>query len=304
MFMETLTLKPLETAEELYACEELQKVVWHFTDREVIATHFLLSILHEGSAMIYGAFAEGIEEGPTAVKGRTLVGWLFGYPVIVPAKEAEGKLIFRFYSDMMGVLPQYQSRNIGYRLKLEQRKFTLSLGLDWVVWTYDPLLSKNARLNVAKLGVVVRRYVENAYGDLTGINAGLPTDRFHVDWWVASERVARRISGLERPPTWEEAVEGGAVLVNPISWRNGMPWPSESWHLPQDAPKSPVLVEIPPDFLWLKERDMELARAWRFHMRDLMETAFGLGYEVVDYLFEKGNPPRGAYLLKERREWK
>ncbi len=302
--MENLTLKQLETAEELYACEELQKVVWHFTDREVIATHFLLSILHEGSAMIYGAFSEGVEEGPTAIEGRTLVGWLFGYPVIVRSAEHGDKPVFRFYSDMMGVLPEYQSRNIGYRLKLEQRNFALDLGLDWVVWTYDPLLSKNARLNVAKLGVVTHRYVRDAYGELTGINAGLPTDRFHVDWWVASRRVERRLSGQERPPTWEEALGSGTVLLNPISWRDGMPRPSESWKLPQDAPKTPALVQIPPDFLQLKEQDMGLARAWRFHMRGLMEAAFGAGYEVVDYLFEKGNPPRGAYLLKERGEWK
>ncbi len=302
--MASLTLKQLESYEEFYACEELQKMVWRFTDREVMPTHFLLSIQNEGNAMNYGAFLEGVEDGPTSLDGKTLVGWLFGYPVIVPPGEAGGKLAFRFYSDMMGVLPRYQSKRIGYRLKLAQREFVLNLGLDWVVWTYDPLFSKNAHLNIARLGAVSHMYIEDAYGDMPGIYAGLPTDRFQVDWWIASERVARRVSGEEQPPTWEEALGSGAALINPASWKDGALRPAESWSLPQNAPDEPALVEIPADFQALKDQDMELALAWRLHTREIMKAAFSTGYEVVDYIFRRGNPPRGMYLLESRREWR
>ncbi len=300
-----MDIRPLSGLAEYHACENLQKAVWEFTEREIVPTHFLLSILSEGSAMLYGAFEKGNRFDSTYIpeQDETLVGWLFGYPVLVPEGESGGKMSFRFYSDMMGVVPPFQSSGIGYRLKLAQRNYSLSLGLDWVVWTYDPLLSKNAHLNIAKLGVVTHTYIENAYGELTGINAGLPTDRFRVDWWLTSRRVARRVSGQEKPPSLSGLLSMGVEVVNPIVWKNDMPYPVEEFSLPE-SPDRPILVEIPTDFLALKARNMELARAWRFHTRRIFVEAFDKGYECVDYIYTPGNPPRGMYLLEEARRWR
>ncbi len=300
-----MEIRPLNGRREYLACEELQKSVWKFTEREIVPTHFLLSILSEGSAMLYGAFVEGNQFESTYIpeQNETLVGWLFGYPVLVPAEESGDRLLVRFYSDMMGVVPPFQSGGIGYRLKLAQRRYALSLGLDWVVWTYDPLLSKNAHLNIAKLGCVTHTYIENAYGELTGINAGLPTDRFRVDWWLTSERVEKRIAGVEKPPSLAQLLNDGVTVANPIAWKDGMPYPAENVELPE-APEQPLLIEIPTDFLALKAQDMELARAWRMHTRTLFQEAFRRGYECTDYIYTRGNPPRGMYLLEKARTWR
>ena len=68
-------------------------------------------------------------------------------------------------------------------------------------WTYDPLESGNAVLNIGKLGAVCRCYLRDLYGTMPDVlNAGLPSDRFEVAWWIESDRVRDRIQkGWLRP---------------------------------------------------------------------------------------------------------
>ena len=67
-------------------------------------------------------------------------------------------------------------------------------GIDLITWTYDPLLARNVQLNIAKLGAVCNTYLANLYGEMRdGLNAGLPSDRFQLDWWIATRRVADRL---------------------------------------------------------------------------------------------------------------
>lgn len=85
---------------------------------------------------------------------------------------------------MAAVLPAYQGLGIGERLKWAQRDAVLAQGIDLITWTYDPLESANAYLNLRKLGAVCNTYLRNVYGNLTDtLNNGLATDRFQVDWW-------------------------------------------------------------------------------------------------------------------------
>ena len=101
---------------------------------------------------------------------------------------------------MAGVHPAYRNRGLGYSLKLAQREHVLAQGIDLITWTFDPLETRNATLNFHKLGAVCNTYLPNLYGDMRdGLNAGLPSDRFQVDWWIASERVAQRLAG--QPPS-------------------------------------------------------------------------------------------------------
>ena len=83
---------------------------------------------------------------------------------------------------MVGVDAAHRDRHIGYRLKLAQREHVLAQGLDLVAWSYDPLLSRNAQLNVHRLGAVCRTYWPDFYGDMTdALNVGLSSDRFEVE---------------------------------------------------------------------------------------------------------------------------
>src|SRR3970282_1162763 len=98
-------------------------------------------------------------------------------------------------SHMLAVLPEYRDQKIGYRLKLAQREAVHEQAVRLITWTYDPLESRNANLNINRLGGIVRTYKRNHYGEMQdGLNAGLPSDRLLVEWWITSNRVKQRLS--------------------------------------------------------------------------------------------------------------
>src|SRR5436190_1217473 len=88
------------------------------------------------------------------------------------------------------VLGAFHGQQIGYQLKLAQRDYVAFQGVRLITWTFDPLESRNARLNIAKLGAVCNKYMRVPYGDMDdALNAAVPADRFQVDWWITSPRV-------------------------------------------------------------------------------------------------------------------
>ncbi len=179
-----MIIRLLDTAKDLTAVESLQCLVWPGNDLEIVPVHMLLAIVHGGGLAI-GAFDNDI-----------LVGFAFGFPGIDITSQG---LQYRHCSHMAGVHPDYRDTGIGFKLKRAQWQMVRQQGCDRITWTYDPLQSRNANLNIAKLGAVCNTYRPNYYGELRdGLNVGLPTDRFQVDWWVNSTRVERRLSKSPR----------------------------------------------------------------------------------------------------------
>jgi predicted GNAT superfamily acetyltransferase len=195
---------------------------------------------------------------------------------------------------MMGVHPDYRDRGVGFALKRAQWQMVRHQGLDHVTWTYDPLLSRNAYLNIAKLGAVCNSYRRSEYGDMRdGLNAGLPSDRFQVDWWINTRRVEQRLG--QRPRRTLKLDNFSKADLHPLyslhSHTDGWPRPPEHF---SDLDGKLVLAEIPPDFGALKDADFTLARDWRFFSREVFETAFTAGYIVTDFIFDK---LRSFYVL-------
>ncbi len=159
-------------------------------------------------------------------------------------------------------------------------------------------MSRNAQLNIAKLGGICNTYRRNVYGELRdGLNAGLPTDRFLVDWWVASDRVEKRAQGTDdRQSTFAGLLASGARTVNPPG-PDGAPRPPSPEGLDRHPTDAPVLLEIPADFLALKAADRTLAAAWRLGTRAVFEALFAAGLAVTDFVFEPAPLPRAAYVL-------
>jgi predicted GNAT superfamily acetyltransferase len=166
-------------------------------------------------------------------------------------------------------------------------------GIDRITWTYDPLLSRNAHLNISRLGAVCSIYLRSEYGEmLDALNAGLPSDRFQVDWWVNTERVKRRLSRRSRPAlTLDHYRLAEATILEACPDRNLAAHPPEG--IPPLA-DTLLLVEIPPDFLTLKTVDLSLARDWRFYSREVFEKAFATGYLVTDFVHDRD---RSFYVL-------
>jgi predicted GNAT superfamily acetyltransferase len=277
-----LTIRPITSIEDFRLVEDVQSQVWGVEDRvQIVPLHVLLTAQQNGG-LVAGAFdASG-----------QMIGFVFGFVGVTP----EGK--FKHCSHMAGVLPNIRRQNIGTALKLYQREFVLRQGLlDLITWTYDPLESVNAMLNIAKLGAISRHYSENHYGYWNDdLNRGIPTDRFEVEWWVRSPRVERYLA-LDRPrPTVFAHTELGAELViDTILDENGvLHFMGANLHLNTET----LLVEVPAEFQQVKLRSMDLARAWRMETRAVFEHYFNAGYSVCDFISEKqGHQRRNYYVL-------
>jgi predicted GNAT superfamily acetyltransferase len=274
-------IRALKDTTEFHQCEELQRQVWGMEDTSVVPLHLLLTAQKNGG-LVLGAFDE---QG-------TMVGFVFGFLGMTDQGQV------KHCSHMAGVLPKYRGQQIGYRLKLAQRKHVLAQGLDLATWTYDPLEGTNASLNIGKLGVICRTYLPNVYGD-TGIqlHLGLPTDRFEIEWWVRSRRVEERLGGRHEKLTLDKALSMGAEKVNRTEFDGRGLLRSE---MNDRAPGGKaVLIEIPADFQALKSADLGLAREWQAQTREIFENCFGAGYVATDFISEvQGKQRRSFYLLQ------
>ena len=274
--------------EEMVQAEDLQRIVWSGSETDIVPAHLSLAISHNGGVML-GAFDQG-----------KLVGYLLGFlgtDSESPDRMAMTRL--KHWSHQVGVHPAYQNRGIGFELKRAQREVVLKQGIRLVTWTYDPLLSRNAHLNIRRLGAVCDTYLQRAYGEMRdALNTGVESDRFQVDWWVTSPRVSSRFEMGQKPLTMAHYLEAGAEKVNPtIPGDEGHLYPGEAFNTPKGVI---AVVEIPPDFHALKQSDLGVAKRWREHSREVFTSLFDAGYLVTDFLFLKGEaPPRSYYVLTQ-----
>jgi predicted GNAT superfamily acetyltransferase len=273
--MPEIIIRPLESHADFHAAEDVARRVWESSDLEVVPLHMLITIAHNGGLAL-GAF-----------DGDRLIGFVLGFigtDDTTPNRPALAHL--KHCSHQLGVLAEYRDQNVGYQLKLAQRDFVLKQGIRLITWTYDPLESRNAHLNIARLGAVCRTYIENLYGQMDdGLNAGLPSDRFQVDWWITSARVKERLFGRRAALVLDSFLSAGATLLNPteVAPDDGLPRPAHDPAIPNSLF---ALVEVPSDFQAIKAHDPILAQAWRQQTRESFEDAFAAGYLVTDFFRE------------------
>jgi predicted GNAT superfamily acetyltransferase len=283
--MPTLNIHLLETPQEMSAVEELQRQVWPGSETDVLPAHLLITAVHNGG-LVLGAFEDD-----------RLVAFVFGFAGLESTPDGPRP---KHCSHMAGVHPDYRDRGLGFALKRAQWQMVRHQGLDHITWTYDLLLSRNAFLNIARLGAVCSTYRRSEYGEMRdGLNAGLPSDRFQVDWWLNTHRVERRLSKRPRPALKLSHLT--RVGVRPLYDLQAGPdgWPRPPEHVPP-LDYQLLAAEIPTDFMALKAADFALARDWRFFAREFYETAFAKGYIVTDFVFDRGHEaPRSLYILTD-----
>jgi predicted GNAT superfamily acetyltransferase len=132
-------------------------------------------------------------------------------------------------------------------------------------WTFDPLVARNAHLNLARLGARATEYVPNMYGDNTGspLHGSLATDRFVAGWDLDAV-----------PSDGPRAPDRAGVLVNPVD-ADGVP------ALLGALPSAPAVhVAIPPD---LEALPNERRAVWRAVTREAFMTYLDRGYRVVGF---------------------
>jgi len=263
-----LKLRLLKTPEELMEAVEVMRSAWGMKDyREAPPLHLLKGVVENGGLVI-GAFDEERLVGVSFV----FIGW----------RKDVG---YYFYSHMTGVAEYSKYKGIGFLLKKEQRRLALEKGYKLMEWTYDPLQSINSHFNLAKLGVIARRYYRDYYGEITDeINRGLGTDRVKAEWHLTSMRVVMKLAGGLKTPPAEEILSMGfevADLTEPI---NGYRRVSKIF---LDSKAEVVLVEIPRDLYKLKKRYPKLAREWRLASRRIYEAYLSRGYILFEHVFSR-----------------
>ena len=281
-----ISVRPIKSFDHAHQIEDLQLLVWPGSETDVVPAHILLAIARNGGLLL-GAF-----------DGEKLIGYVLGFLGTdreSPNRPAMAQL--KHHSHMLGVHPDYRDLGVGFRLKVAQRDFVNKQGIRLITWTYDPLQSRNAYLNIHRLGTVCRKYHREAYGEMRDqLNIGYPSDRFEVEWWITSSRVKSRIKGSRESLDLANFLGAGAVKINPAHLGSGdLLYPAEKI-LPME--ELILLIEIPPDITQIKERDAELSISWRLHTRALFEEAFSKGYLVTDFIYLKEERyPRSYYVL-------
>jgi chorismate synthase len=187
----TIVIRDIESLAEMREVEQLQREIWGVEDLEVYPA-LALKPQKEVGAILIGAFADS-----------RMVGFVFGFPGIFRSETI-------IHSDMLGILPQYRSHNLGYLLKCAQREAAIALGVKRITWTFDPLQSRNAYFNFNKLGVIADRYYIDYYGQTSSFLHRHGTDRLWVTWLLESERVKSRLSGA---PRTEDPVREGDIVI-------------------------------------------------------------------------------------------
>lgn len=267
-----LTLKSLATEEEYEACLELQLVTWgsDFRDR---VTPALLQIGRKVGGVTAGAWTDD----------RRLAGFVFGLTGV-----SGGRLVH--WSHMLAVREPWRGGGLGVALKLYQREILLALPgdrrLEAVYWTFDPLVARNAHLNLNRLGAGVAEYVRDYYG--TGedslLSAGIGTDRFVVAWPLGTDRVRRAAAGARL----EEELPAGAAEA-PVANPGGA--------CGRELPRGPLVrVEVPRDIQAVRRADPPTAVGWRASTRWAFEGLLGRGFRVRGLV--RGVDDRMFYVLE------
>lgn len=184
-------------------------------------------------------------------------------------QDAIGNWHSHLHSHMNAVLPQHRNLGIGTLLKLDQRDWAIENGLEVISWTFDPLVRRNLRINVLKLGIEVHSYEENFYGLMQdSLNAGDETDRLVAWWKVQSDSAVKAISGKTQP------------LEN----------------IPADA----KVIEIPADIVQLRADNPARALEWRYKVRAEIQSALNEGLSLIgvdqndSYVFGRQDINRNA----------
>ena len=240
-----IEIRPVTTIKESRLTEAIANAAWGDEVGVAIPDHLVLILAREAGGVVLMAW-----------DGDKPVGYCLGFLAFSGANKR-----LKHHSHVAGVVPDYQGRGVGEMLKWEQRDVVLAMGVDHITWTYDPLETQNGRLNIHKLGAVCNTYKQDVYGELSdGLNWGVPTDRFQVDWWLSSDRVLAHKRGERPSKTVADWLALGVVVVNVPLENAGIfhSTPLKNTTFEQQQ----YLVAVPKYFQRIKEADIALSLAW------------------------------------------
>ncbi|HYM66931.1 MAG TPA: GNAT family N-acetyltransferase [Patescibacteria group bacterium] len=270
--MNAVVISELTALDDLRELADLFAGVWQRSGEPPIGSDVLRALAHSGN------YVSGARQDGRLVGG--LVGWLGGRP---PDHV-------HMHSHILGVVPDRDTRGLGFALKQHQRRWCLERGIRVMEWTTDPLIRRNAYFNLTKLGAQAHSYLINFYGQMAdGLNAGEESDRLLIVWELDSPAAERAASGDSPQPDVESLIDGGAAVRLRIG----------SSGEPVRAPGSDgrvLLCQVPEDIVAVRRSRPDQARSWRLALREAMTTALDVGFAV------SGATRSGWYVLERPEE--
>jgi len=285
-----IVIRDLNSIDELSQLKEVEKEVWGMAESDTLPLTLAIASKAVGNIFV-GAFDNDKDKEKDRSKNNSekLVGFAFGF---LGREHGQTTL----HSHMLAVLDAYRHLDIGSRLKRAQRERALAIGVKEMTWTYDPLQSRNAHFNFAKLGVVSDTYKVDFYGpETSSILHRNGTDRLWVRWLLNSRRVRDRLAGKNHRVETLDALKMLAPLVH-FDPTNGKPARA---NLAESLGRQRVSIEIPGDILEVERGDMALAREWRETTRWAFRESVKAGFVVTEFCRSiRGQQGPGAYLLQ------
>jgi len=222
-----IQVRRLETLTDQTLGRQIFDQTWAMDSGTEITPNLLQAMVHSG-AYLSGAFID-----------EKCVGAAFAFPA-----TTEG---LHLHSHMTAVLVKYRDKGIGYSLKIDQWNWAKNNNYKEITWTFDPLVARNATLNLIKLGVDISAYYPNFYGDMPdALNAGDESDRVMASWKVYGEQPVAK-----------------SVITNPD--------------------KADTLIKIPEDIVTIRSEDISENLKWRHKVREEFMRAFEKGGKVVGF---------------------
>ena len=202
-------------------------ITWSMDAGTEITPNLLQAMVHSGS-YLSGAFVD-----------NKIVGAAFAFPA------TNGGL--HLHSHMTAVLDKFRDKGVGYALKIDQWNWAKKHKYSHLSWTFDPLVRRNVKLNIVKLGVDISSYYPNFYGAMPdALNAGDESDRLMVSWSTDTDEPKAR-----------------ELITDPK---------------PED-----ILIEIPEDIVAIRSKDQSESLKWRRQVRDQFLAAFEKNGKVVGF---------------------
>ena len=223
----SIQVRKLDNLQDQDSARKIFDITWSLDAGTEITPNLLQAMVHGGS-YLSGAFIE-----------NKIVGAAFAFPATNNG--------LHLHSHMTAVLPEYRDKGVGYALKIDQWNWAKKNNYSQLSWTFDPLVRRNAKLNIAKLGVDISGYFPNFYGDMPdALNAGDESDRLMVSW--------RTDAG---------APKARELIANPE---------------PGD-----ILIEIPEDIVAIRSKNQNESMKWRRQVREQFMAVFEKNGKVIGF---------------------
>ena len=277
-----VTIAPFRNMADYKTCEDIQREVWQSRDIDVVPISMLLEA-HRTGGILLGAYNS--------------LGDLIGFVFSILGAEKKESIQ---HSCLLAVRMAYRNFDVGFKLKMAQRKEALKRKISRITSFFDPMQPENAYFALGKLGAWSNQYEENYCGETTRLSdQGMPTDRLLIHWDLESSEVVRRLEAgpprhdlrkeMKRQTVINQLTETAPGLMNPST-------------IKLSCTEDHFLFEVPYNLPEIKNRDLGIAMEWQSKMRQTFRHYFRKDYVTTEFFVTTHDSHLRAFYRMDKRK--